>query len=62
MFSTVDARISSVLKDLLGSTIDIQMGKMQKEVGATDCGLFAIATCASLASGKEPGEFVQDKL
>jgi len=62
MFSTVDARISSVLKDLLGSMIDIQMGKMQKQVGATDRDLFAIATCTSWANGKDPGEFVQDKL
>ena len=47
-----------MLKDLLGSAVDIQMGKMQKQIGATDCGLFAIACCVSLANGKDPGEFM----
>ena len=62
VFSTVDASTSSMLKDLLGSAVDIQMGKMQKQIGATDCGLFTIATCVSLANGKDPGEFMQDRL
>ena len=51
-----------MLKELLGYAVDIQMGKMQKQLGATDCGLLAIATCVLLANGKDPGEFIQDKL
>ena len=61
MFSTVDASTSSMLKELLGSTVDIQMGKIQKQIGTTDCGLFAIATCVLLANGKDLGEFIHTK-
>ena len=46
-----------MLKDLLGSGVDIQMDKMQKQTGATDCSLFAIAIFVSLANDKDPGEF-----
>jgi len=46
---------------LLGGKIDIQVGG-QKQGGSIDCGLFAIATCVSLAGGSQPHKFVQAKM
>jgi len=56
-FTFVDQDTQKLLKKLLGGKIDIQVGG-QKQGGSIDCGLFAIATCVSLAGGSQPHKFV----
>ena len=41
----------------------MNMGKMRWQFGATDCGIFAIATLTSLAHGhNEPYHFIQEDM
>ena len=59
-FTFVDQDTQKLLKQLLGTKIDIRVGR-QKQEGSVDCGLFAIATCVSLAAGGQPHRFIQEK-
>lgn len=54
-------KTQKLLKQLLGAKINIRVGG-QKQEGSVDCGLFAIATCVSLASGGQPHKFLQAKM
>ena len=59
--TVVDQDTQKLLKQLLGTKIDIRVGG-QKQEGNVDCGLFAIATCVSLAAGGQPHRFIQEKM
>ena len=48
---------------MFGVKADVQVGEGPKQDGTADCGLFAIATCVSLASsGILPKKFDQSKM
>ena len=40
----------------------VEMGNSPQQVGTTDCGVYAIATCTALVSGSEPGELTREEL
>ena len=50
---------TSLLKQMLGSKVIVELGSGLKQDSTADCGLFAIATCVSLATGSQPKDFIQ---
>lgn len=60
LYSTIDEATEKTLKQMFGAKADIEVRNGPKQDGTTDCGLFAIATCISLASdGILPTKFDQ---
>ena len=53
VFSTLDKETNEVVANLFPSA-SVKVIKSQKQVGGTDCGLFAIATATALAYGTDP--------
>ena len=63
IYEDVDNTTRETVARLVGAKegLCINMGKMGRQVGATDCGVFAIATLTSLAHGhNEPYHFIQE--
>ena len=50
LYSTIDEPTEKTLKKMFGAKVEIKVVDGPKQDGTTDCGLFAIATCVSLAS------------
>ena len=61
LYSSVDKATIELLTNLLGPSI-IEMGNSPRQDGATDCGLYAIATCVALANNRKPGQFIQENM
>ena len=49
----------AILKQMLGPRVTVELESGPKQDGTADCGLFAIATCVSLATGEKPKQFIQ---
>ena len=47
---------------MLGFKVVIELGSGPKQDGTTDCGLYAIATSVSLATGSQPKDFIQPSM
>ena len=61
MYSSTDEGKMKIL--MFGVKVEVQVGEGPKQDGTADCGLFAIATCVSLAnSGVIPKKFDQSKV
>ena len=54
LYSSVDEETMVVLKRLFGCNMNVKMPVIQKQLGATDCGLFAIATAVALVNLVDP--------
>ena len=50
------------MKRLFGINACVEMGNNPRQVGTTDCGVYAIASCTALAGRSEPGEFTREEL
>ena len=50
IYSSVDEGTMKILKQMFGVKVQVEVGEGPKQHGIVDCGLFAIATCVSLAS------------
>jgi len=63
MFRKLDAETRTTIKQLFGlkKADFINMVAMQCQKGATDCGLFTIATMTSLVFGEDPGTVHYDQ-
>ena len=61
LYSFVDKTTIELLTNMFGPSI-IEMRDSPQQVGATDCGLYAIATCVALANNKQPGQFIQQNM
>lgn len=59
LYTSVDKETLALLKQMLGSKVIIELGNGPKQDGTADCGLFAIATSVSLATGSQPKDFIQ---
>ena len=57
LYSSVDAPTKKLVRQLFGEEASIEKASGPKQVGGDDCGVFAIATCTSLAHGCHPHEF-----
>ena len=44
-FDSADSNTTGILKQLFGSKAEVVVNNDRKQVGAEDCGLFAIASC-----------------
>lgn len=63
IYPSVDEDTMKILKQMFGVKVEVQVGEGPKQCGTVDCGLFAIATCVSLASsGILPKQFDQNKM
>ena len=63
IYSSTEEGTMKVLKLMFGVKVEVQVGEGPKQDGSADCGLFAIATCVSLAnSGTIPKKFDQSKV
>ena len=54
LFSSVDSNTTSILKQLFGPKVKVMVNNDRKQVGAEECGLFAIANCICLAERSLP--------
>jgi len=62
-YDTVDNNTCKILKQLLGSKVEVAVNNDGKQVGCEDCGLFAIANCICLAENKcSPSNHDQAKM
>ena len=57
LYTSVDKETLALLKQMLGSKVIVEPGNGPKQDGTADCGLFAIATCVSLATGSQTKDF-----
>ena len=55
IYTSIDATTEGVLTNLFHSH-NIKLQPLQKQIGATDCGLFAIAVITAIAHGKDPSQ------
>ena len=63
IYLSVDQATMKILKQMFGIKVEVQVGDGPKQDGTADCGLFAIATCVSLAnSGNVPKKIDQSKM
>ena len=63
LYSSIDEATEKILKQIFGAKADIEVRNGPKQDGTTDCGLFVIATCISLASdGILPTKFNQSAM
>jgi len=61
LYESVDDTTLTKLKELLGENTTVKMVTASpKQNGFVDCGLYAIATCVSLAYGKQPSRYLQN--
>jgi len=62
LYSSIDKETLVILKQMLGPRVTVELGIGPKQDGTADCGLFAIATCVSLATGDKPKQFIQQSM
>ena len=63
LYDTVDDNTSKILKQVLGTKVEVDINNDKKQVGFNDCRLFAIANCVSLAGSNTPSSnFDQAKM
>jgi hypothetical protein len=64
LFESVDQETEDVLINLFehDGHLKVSMGKMQKQKGSNDCGLFAIAMCTSIVFDVQMYLFKQEKM
>ena len=61
LYELVDNATLTKIKELFGEHTTVEMATASpKQNGFVDCGLFAIATCVSLAYGKQPPKYLQN--
>ena len=61
LYSSVDGATTKFLTNLFGLSIS-QMVDSPHQAGATDCGLYVIATCVVLVNYKKPGKFIKENM
>lgn len=54
LYTSIDFDTLSLLKKWFGVNVNVKLPSMQIQVGATDCGLFAIAVLVALLHNKDP--------
>ena len=57
IYESVDKATLDIMKQLFGD-ISVKVANGPKQEGATDYGLFAIATCVALANGQQPYNYL----
>ena len=62
LYTSIDEETLALLKKMLGFKVVIELGSGPKQDGTTDCGLYAIATSVSLATGSQPKDFIQPSM
>ena len=62
IYQTVDKATLDWLKQIFGEDVEVTIGDGPKQEGVSDCGLYATATCVSLANNRVPGNFIQSRM
>ena len=62
LYTDVDDGTKCKIEKVLRSKIKFNMATVQKQVGSTDCGVFAVAFATSLAFGRSGFMPQQDRL
>ena len=63
LYTDVDENTKCKIEKALGSSINFSMATVQRQVGVTDCGVYAVTFVTNLAFGIESGfRFQQDSL
>ena len=63
LYSTMSLSTKSTIVKLLqpNDSVTIRMKNVAKQVGGTECGLYALAYCVALANGEDPCDYVYDQ-
>ena len=56
LYTSFDETTKAIASSLFRTRIKMHMEPLQKQVGGTDCGLFAIAVATAIAHGKDPSQ------
>ena len=64
LYTSLDGPTKMVVSSLFHARTNMHMQPLQKQVGGTDCGLFAIAVISAIAYGKDPSllQFKQEEM
>ena len=62
LYSSIDDETLALLKQMFGTKVSVELGNGPKQDGTADCGLFAIATCVSIATDDQPKNFIQQSM
>jgi len=62
LYTDVDDNANCKIEKVLESHIKFNMASVQRQIGVTDCGVFAIAVATSLAFGRSVFTIQQDRL
>ena len=64
LYDTVDSDTGDVILNLFGGNLKINMATIQKQRGASDCGVFSIANAVQLAKKSDPAKisYIQWKM
>jgi len=57
LYTSIDKE-TAILKQILGAKVSVELGNGSKQDDTANCGLFAIATCVSLATSNQPKNFI----
>ena len=62
--TSLDETTKVTVSSLFGFCVNMHMQPLQRQVGGTDCGLFAIAVITAIAHGKNPTQlkFKQEEM
>ena len=59
LHTSIDKETLAILKRILGADVSTELGNRPKQNGTANCGIFAIATCVSIATGSQLKNYIQ---
>ena len=63
IYDNISSEVRQLIDNICGSGISVVMyDKMPKQIGTTDCGIYAIATATALLHGVNPTNYKQSSL
>ena len=59
LHTSIDKETLALLKQILGANVSTELGNRLKQNGTANCGIFAIVTCVSIATGSQLKNYIQ---
>ena len=59
LHTSIDKETLALLKQILGANVSTELGNRPLQNGTANCGIFAIATCVSIATGSQLKNYIQ---
>ena len=64
LYTSLNETTKMAVSSLFHARTNMEMQPLQKQIGGTDCGVFAVTVITAIAHGKDPSQmqFKQDKM